>query len=217
MLQRQHNETPHIRMVIHIHLFFPTAQCLWMEKKFQQLMPILVIRVSLRPSFHMLMMPKTWFACQGSNCEDNLSGIDGAIGRAEDVAERKRIVAASSEFCLFDNIACDFLSCDKHFIRSVTIRFSLRRSANDFVITSEHRDKHYRVEITEANLYVIEMIVTDFVLSSMEKNSFENTRSIQLYWSFTKNFYGHNWCAKLVTRRRFCQRASSSNDFDNEL
>ena len=39
---------------------------------------------------------KTWLACQGFYYEDNPSGIDGANGRAEDVAERKRIVAAST-------------------------------------------------------------------------------------------------------------------------
>ena len=43
---------------------------------------------------------KTWLACQGYFYEDNSSGIDGADGRAEDVAERKgeerkRTVAAS--------------------------------------------------------------------------------------------------------------------------
>ena len=112
---------------------------------------------------------KTWLACQGYYYEDNPSGIDGANGRAEDVAERKRIVAASTEFRLFGKIACDFLSCDKHLISGVTIRLSLRRSPNDFVIMSEHRDKHYRVESTEANLYVRKMTVTDFVLSSIEK------------------------------------------------
>ena len=112
---------------------------------------------------------KTWLACQGYYYEDNPSGIDGANGRAEDVAERKRIVAASTEFRLFGKIACDFLSCDKHLISGVTIRLSLRRSPNDFVIMSEHRDKQYRVEITEANLYVRKMTVTDFVLSSIEK------------------------------------------------
>ena len=79
---------------------------------------------------------KTWLACQGYYYEDNPSGIDGANGRAEDVAERKRIVAASTEFRLFGKIAFDFLSCDKHLISGVTKRLSLRRSPNDFVIMS---------------------------------------------------------------------------------
>ena len=34
---------------------------------------------------------------------------------------------------------------------------------------SEHANKHYQVQITEANLYVRKMTVTDFVLSSIEK------------------------------------------------
>ena len=34
---------------------------------------------------------------------------------------------------------------------------------------SEHRDKYYQVQITEANLYVRKMTVTAFVLSLIEK------------------------------------------------
>ena len=41
---------------------------------------------------------KTWLACQGYYYEDNPSGIDGANGRAKDLAERKRIVAALNVF-----------------------------------------------------------------------------------------------------------------------
>ena len=112
---------------------------------------------------------KTWLACQSYYYEDNPSGIDSANGWAEDFAERKRIVAASSEIRLFGKIACNFLSCDKHLISGVTITLSLRRSPNDFVIMSEQSNKHYQVQITEANLYVRKMTVTDFVLSSIEK------------------------------------------------
>ena len=95
---------------------------------------------------------KTWLACRGYYYGDNLSGIDGADGRAEGVAERKRIVAATREFRLFGKITCDFLSCDKRLISGVTIRLSLRRSPNDFVIMSEQPNKHYQVQITEAHL-----------------------------------------------------------------
>ena len=112
---------------------------------------------------------KTWLACQVYYYDNNPSGIDGANGRVEDVAERKRIVSASSEFRLFCEIACDFLSCDKHLISCVTNRLSLRRFCNDFVIMSEHRDKHYQVQITEGNLHVRKKTVTNFVLSSIEK------------------------------------------------
>ena len=40
---------------------------------------------------------KTWLACQVSYYEENSSAIDGAGRRADDVTERKGLVAASSE------------------------------------------------------------------------------------------------------------------------
>ena len=66
-------------------------------------------------------------------------------------------------------MACDFLSCDKHLISGVTIRLSRRRFPNDLVIMSEQPNKHYQVQITEANLFVRKMTVTDYVPSSIEK------------------------------------------------
>ena len=51
------------------------------------------------------------------------SAIDGIGRRAENVTERKSLVAASNELKLFGKIACDFLSCDKHLLSGVTIRF----------------------------------------------------------------------------------------------
>ena len=112
---------------------------------------------------------KTWLACQGYYYEDNPANVDDMAGRAVDVAELKRLVAASVELRLFGKIACDFLSCDKHLISGVTARLSLKRSPNDFVVMPEDNGKHYQVQITEANLYVRKMTVKDFVLSSIEK------------------------------------------------
>ena len=175
MLQRQHKRGhPIFGLTIHFHLYFSecTMSLEWRKKISTTNCQFLPIRVFIedRNFSHGNDAKKNMaLLCQGYYYEDNPSGIDGANGRAEDVAERKRIVAASTEFRLFGKIACDFLSCDKHLISGVTIRLSLRRSPNDFVIMSEHRDKHYRVEITEANLYVRKMTVTDFVLSSIEK------------------------------------------------
>ena len=112
---------------------------------------------------------KTWLAFQGSYNEKNPLAIDGNGMRAEDVTERKGLVAASKELELFVKIACDFLSCDKHLISGVTVRLSIRRSPNDFVVISEDAAKHYKVQLIEANLYVKKMTVTDNVLSSKEK------------------------------------------------
>ena len=90
---------------------------------------------------HGIDAKKTWLACQGYYYEDNPSGIDGANGRAEDVAERKRIVAASSEFRLFGKIACDFFIMRQTSYQRCYNKTSLRRSPNDFVIMSEHATK----------------------------------------------------------------------------
>ena len=104
---------------------------------------------------------KTWLACQGYYYEKNPSAIDGNGRRAENFTERKGLVAASNELKLFGKTACDFLSCDKHLISGVTIRLSLRRSPNDFVVISEDAAKDYKVQIIKANLYVRKTTVTD--------------------------------------------------------
>ena len=130
--------------------------------------------------------------------------------------ELKRIVAASSEFRLFGKTACDFLSCDKHLISGVTIRLSLKRSPNDFVIMPEHRAKRYRVEITDANLYMRKMAATDFVQPSIEKTLLK-TPAIYICIEILPRTFCYNWCARLATRRHIGQRASPSNDFSNEL
>ena len=119
-------------------------------------------------------------ACQGYYYEENPSTIDGNGRRAEDVTGRKGLVAASNEQKLFGKIACDFLSRDKHLHSGVTIRLSLRRSPNDFVVISEDAAKHYKVQITKANPYVRKMTVTDYVLSSKEKNLVEEPGNLQL-------------------------------------
>ena len=94
--------------------------------------------------------------------------------RAEDVRERNGLVAASNELKLFGTIACNFLSYEKLLLSGVTIICPLRRSLNDFVVISEVAAKHYKVQITEANLCAKKITVTDYVLSSIEKTLFQN-------------------------------------------
>ena len=53
---------------------------------------------------------------------------------------------------------------------------------------SEHRDKHCSVEITEANLYVRKMTVTDFVLSSIEKTLLKTTAKYNYIEVLPRNF-----------------------------
>ena len=84
------------------------------------------------------------------------------------------LMAMEGELKLFDKIACDFLSYENHLLSGGTIRLSLRRSPKDFVVISEDAAKHNKVQIIEANLYVRKMTVTDYVLSSIEKNLLKN-------------------------------------------
>ena len=51
---------------------------------------------------------KTWLACQGYFYEENLSAIDGAGRRADDVTERKVLVAVSSELKLIGKMLAIF-------------------------------------------------------------------------------------------------------------
>ena len=100
--------------------------------------------------------------------------IDGNGRRAEDVREREGLLAASKELRLYGEMARDYLSCDKHSISGLTIRLSLRRSPNNFVDLSEDAAKDLKVQLVEAIFYLRKMIVTDYVLSSIEKTWLKN-------------------------------------------
>ena len=93
--------------------------------------------------------------------------IDGTDGRADDVAARKALVANSQENYFIGKPAKDILTCDKHLLSGVTLRISFRRSTNDFVISESN--KHYKVRIIEAILYVRKITIADQVLTSTEK------------------------------------------------
>ena len=110
----------------------------------------------------------TWLVCQGYY-EDEPAKIDGTDGRAEDVTERKALVANSNDNYFIGKPSSDILTCDKHLLSGITLRISFRRSKNDFAVISESK-KHYKVKIIEANLYVRKMTVSDHVLTAIEKS-----------------------------------------------
>ncbi|XP_075250834.1 uncharacterized protein F54H12.2-like [Convolutriloba macropyga] len=111
----------------------------------------------------------TWLVCQGYYYEDEPQKVDGADTRATDVGERKALVSQSVEATFIGKPACDILTCDKHLLSGVTLRFSFRRSCNEFVTIAEAAAKHYKVKILQANLYVRKMTITDNVLGALEK------------------------------------------------
>ena len=110
----------------------------------------------------------TWLVCQGYYFENEPQKIDGQDDRAEDVTARKALVADSLENYFIGKPASDILTCDKHLLSGVTLQISFRRSSNIFAVISE-ADKHYKVKIIEANLYVRKMTIADHVLSAIEK------------------------------------------------
>ena len=110
----------------------------------------------------------TWLVCQRYYYEDEPAKIDGTDGRTDNVAAGKALVANSQENYFIGKPASDIIACDKHLLSGVTLRISFRRSTNDFAVFSES-NKHYKVKIIEANLYVGKMTVADHVLTAIEK------------------------------------------------
>ena len=96
---------------------------------------------------------------------------------------RKALVAKSQEANLLGKPASDSLTCDKHLIGGVTLRISYRRSNNFFVFISES-NKHYKVKLKEANLYMRKTTVTDPVLTEIER-----TLKKHLLFTVTLKFY----------------------------
>ena len=111
----------------------------------------------------------TWLVCQGYYFEDEPNKIDGADNRATDVAARKALVAQSVEATFIGRPSLDIMTCDKHLLSGVNLRLSFRRSSDEFATISENAAKNYKVQITEANLYVRKMSVADSVLGAIEK------------------------------------------------
>ena len=61
------------------------------------------------------------------------------------------------------------MTCEKHLLSGVTLRFCFRRSSNEFVTIAETAAKNYKVKIVQANLYVRKVTITDNVLGALEK------------------------------------------------
>lgn len=106
----------------------------------------------------------TWLTCQGYTYEtDPEHRTDAAI------AARTLLTNNSDALTLFGKLSSDFLSCEKLMLPNVSMRIKLIRAHNDFVVVSDAGNKHYRVQILEANLYVRKMTVSENVLESIER------------------------------------------------
>ena len=88
------------------------------------------------------------------------------------------------------------LTCDKHLLGGVTLRISFRRSTNDFAVISES-NKHYKVKIIEAHLYVRKMTVADHVLTAIEKTLLKTPAVYRYTEVLPRTFFSYNWNKKL--------------------
>ena len=160
MLQIQ---TRHTLATMHYILYFQNVL------KFPRQTETMRTKHSLKRNFLQEKLQKnTWLACQGYYYEDEPAKIDGTDGRADELAARKALVANSQESYFFGKPASDILTCDKHLISGVTLQISFRRSTKDFAIISDS-NKHNKVRMIEANLYVRKMTIADQVLTAIEK------------------------------------------------
>ena len=75
-----------------------------------------------------------------------------------------------SRITLYGKLAVDLFSCEKQLVNGVTLRISMRRSQDDFVVIGEDAAKHYKVKIDVVNLFIRKMTVSDNVVGAIEKN-----------------------------------------------
>ena len=121
----------------------------------------------------------TWLVCRGYYYEDDIAKIDGTDGRTDDVTARKALFANSQENYFIGKPAIDILTCDKDLLSGVPLQISFGRSTNDSAVISES-NKHYKIKLVEANLYVRKMTIADLVLTATEKTLLK-TRAVYRY------------------------------------
>lgn len=106
----------------------------------------------------------TWLKCQGYDYEADPGNVTTPV-----FAARERSTRTSNVVTVIGKVAADFFNCDKHLLNGVTLRISFLRARPDFCLISEEDAKHYKIVVTEANLYCRKMTVADHVVSAIEK------------------------------------------------
>ena len=94
----------------------------------------------------------TWLKCQGYSYEKSPATFTGATFTTRQG----------------EKVAADVFSCDKHLLSGVTLRISFLRSRPNFSLIYDDDAKDYKIEISQANLYVRKMTVSENVYSEIE-------------------------------------------------
>ena len=108
------------------------------------------------------------------------------------------------------------MTCDKHLLSGVNLRLSFRRSSDEFATISENAAKNYKVQITEANLYVRKMSVADSVLGAIEKTLLKTPAIYRYIEVIPRTFLAQNgarsWRQEDVFFKRTCPSYVDCND-----
>ena len=104
----------------------------------------------------------TWLRCQGYTYEQHPRNSTTTPFTNRELESRQ-----SGELTFFGKVAADVFSCDKHLLSGVTLRISFVRSKPEFVLI--HHDVAKKYKITQANLYVRNMTVSEQVFKAIEK------------------------------------------------
>ena len=105
----------------------------------------------------------TWLNCQGYCYEKTPNNFTDEVFTKR-VAETRQ----SQSITLIGRVASDFFSCDKYLLSGVTLRITFLRNRPEFCLIHDADAKEYKVEISQANLYVRKMTVTEQNFAAIE-------------------------------------------------
>ena len=105
---------------------------------------------------HNLEAKITWLECQGYNYESNPS-----THTLTAFTKREAETRSSATVTFIGRVASDFFSCQKHLIIGGELRISFLRTRPEFCLIYDDAGKDYKVNITQANLYIRKMTLTE--------------------------------------------------------
>ena len=108
---------------------------------------------------------ETWLKCQGYTFEEDPDDFTTDVFNDRESETRR-----STTLSFIGKVAADFFTCDKHLISGVTLRLTFLRSRPEFCLIYDNATKDYKVSITQANLHVRKMTVTENVYTAIETN-----------------------------------------------
>ena len=104
----------------------------------------------------------TWLECQGYTYESNPS-----THTLTAFTKREAETRSSAIVTFIGRVASDFFSCEKHLVSGLELRMSFLPTRPEFCLIYDDAGKDYKVNITQANLYVRKMTLTENAYSAI--------------------------------------------------